>query len=267
MPVVTLPDGFKLNYRIDSSKHDARWLVFGNSVMTDLTIWDDQVAALAGSWNILRYDQRGHGASDAPSKPLDIETLASDLLAVIDTVGISRCIYIGLSMGVPTGIAAAAAKPQNFERLVLVDGQARSAPTGKAFWDDRIGIARDQGMNVLADQTVARWLRPSRHGSPQAERLHAMIARTSLGGFTACASALRQYDQSLALSRLEMPIHFIAGAEDGVMPSTMAALKEQVRQSSFTAIADAGHLPNFERPEQFNEILLSMLASNDNSED
>lgn len=252
-------DGVALNYRIDKADPAAPWLVFGNSLMTDLSIWDEQVAALAGNWNILRYDQRGHGRSGVTQAALDIPTLAKDLLALTDFVGIERCTYVGLSMGVPTGLAAFGARPDLFERLVLVDGQARSAATGRAFWEERIAFASEHGMAALAEQTVKRWLRPERHESQQAERLRDMIAATPLEGFVACASALREYDQSAVLSRLSIPVRLIAGAEDGAMPATMKAMAGQIADATFEALPDAGHVPNFEKPAEFNIALAAAL--------
>ncbi|NGN41132.1 alpha/beta fold hydrolase [Mesorhizobium sp. CGMCC 1.15528] len=252
-------DGVALNYRIDKADPAAPWLVFGNSLMTDLSIWDEQVAALASAWNILRYDQRGHGQSGVPVAALDIPTLAEDLLALIDFVGIERCTYVGLSMGVPTGLAAFGTRPELFERLVLVDGQARSAATGLAFWEERIAFAREHGMAALAEQTMKRWLRPKRYDSQQAERLQDMIAATQLEGFVACASALREYDQSAVLPQLDIPVRLIAGAEDGAMPATMKAIAGQIADAAFEALPDAGHVPNFEKPAEFNAALAAAL--------
>lgn len=261
MATCVLPGGSALNYRIDFAGAEAPWVVFGNSLMTDLSIWDDQVAALAGRFNLLRYDQRGHGASAIPSAAINFEQLGQDLLAVMDAAGVTRCSYVGLSMGVPTGLAAYAVRPQAFARLVLVDGQARSAATGQAFWAERIAFAREHGMGLLAEQTVRRWLRPSRHGLPMADRLGAMIAATPSAGFIVCAGVLRSYDLSALLDRIDVPVHLVAGAEDGAMPATMAAMKDVIAGATFTTIEDAGHIPNFERPEVFNVILEQALLA------
>ena len=55
-------NGITINYRIDGPER-APWLVFSNSLATSLAMWDEQAAALQTSFRVLRYDQRGHGAT------------------------------------------------------------------------------------------------------------------------------------------------------------------------------------------------------------
>ena len=55
-------NGISINYQIDGPE-GAPWLIFSNSLLTNLTMWDEQVAALKDSFRILRYDQRGHGGT------------------------------------------------------------------------------------------------------------------------------------------------------------------------------------------------------------
>lgn len=253
-----------LNHRIEraASEHGgdtAPWIVFGNSLMTDLSLWDAQVAALVGRFNILRYDQRGHGASAVPNEVQTIEQLSDDLIDLLDRCKIATCTYVGLSMGVPTGLAAYRKAPARFERLILVDGQASSSAASKAAWEERIAFGTANGMVAMADQTVRRWLRPERVAQPLGERLHAMIAATPLKGFIACATALQNYDEVAVLARVAVPTLLLVGQEDGAMPATMRAMAAAIPGATIQEIADAGHLPNYERPDLFNEILLSFL--------
>lgn len=238
----------------------APWIIFSNSLMTDLSLWDEQVAVLRGRFNILRYDQRGHGASVVPDSPQVIPSLADDVIDLLDRCKIATCTYVGLSMGVPTGLAAYRKAPGRFERLILVDGQASRTPVGKAAWDERIAFGRAHGMAAMADQTVRRWLRPERVALPLGERLHAMIAATPLEGFVACASALQNYDEAAVLKEIKVPTLLVAGSEDGAIPATMRAMAAAIPGAKFQEIADAGHLPNYERSLAFNEILLLFLT-------
>jgi len=65
------------------------------------------------------YDTRGHGRSDAPKGPYTLDQLVGDVIGLLDTLGIKRAHYCGLSMGGLTGIALAARHPERFERVVL----------------------------------------------------------------------------------------------------------------------------------------------------
>lgn len=138
---ITRPGGVSLNCLAEGPDGNAPWVVFGNSLMTDLSIWEAQVRALSDRFNVLRYDVRGHGASGIDETLLDFDILSRDLIAVMDGFSVEMCSYVGLSMGVPTGLAAYSDNRHRFQRLVFLDGQAQTAPTGRASWQERIDSA------------------------------------------------------------------------------------------------------------------------------
>ncbi len=252
-------EGATLHYRIDGAGEGKPWLVFGNSLLTSLAVWEAQVAALAGQFAILRYDQRGHGQSTISDGPVDFTLLGADLLALMDEAGIGNCTYTGLSMGVPTGLAAHARAPERFDRLVFVDGGAKTAATGKAFWEERIGLARQAGIGELAKATIERWFSPSTNDPEKRDRLRAMIAATPIDGFEQCARALQDYDFRDAVAGIDCPLLTIAGADDGVMPGTMDTVFGEVALRQAVTIPMAGHIPNYERPDEFNRALTAFL--------
>ena len=85
--VAEAADGTRLAYRPEGSG-DPVGLVHGLSGSHDL--WENQVPALAGRFQVITIDARGHGESDHPSEPWDVPTLAGDLVALLDHLGIGR---------------------------------------------------------------------------------------------------------------------------------------------------------------------------------
>lgn len=240
---------------------DAPWIVFGNSLVTDLSIWNAQAAALSDHYGVLRYDQLGHGKSGTSAGPVDFDMLGDDLLSVMDAAGIDRAVYVGLSMGVPTGLAAHKMAADKFTALVFSDGQAQTAPGGAAGWDQRIEGARATGMEAFAKETAGRWLTNATGPKKRAE-LTQMIASTSFQGFELCATALKNYDYSQQLARITCPTILVAGAEDGAMPKGMATkLQPAIARSEMHVIDGAGHVPCFEQPEAFTAILSRFLET------
>src|SRR5262249_18435003 len=77
----------------------APWLVFSNSLACDLSMWDPQAAALKSMFRILRYDQRGHGGTEAPAGRYTFDLLIADAVALLDGLSIPRAHFAGLSMG------------------------------------------------------------------------------------------------------------------------------------------------------------------------
>src|SRR5712691_4260267 len=99
-------NGITFNYAVDGTD-GAPWLVLSNSLATTLAMWDAQAAELKRAFRVLRYDQRGHGATDAPAGRYTFDLLIADALALIDALSISRAHFVGLSMGGATARSSA----------------------------------------------------------------------------------------------------------------------------------------------------------------
>ena len=84
-------NGISFNCRIEG-KRGAPWVVFSNSLATNLSMWDDQAAALADKFQILRYDHRGHGGTDAPGGKYSFDLLVADVIGLFDALEIERLI-------------------------------------------------------------------------------------------------------------------------------------------------------------------------------
>lgn len=250
--------GADLACRAEGPGAGAPWVVFSNSLVTNYGIWEPQAKALLNTYNVLRYDQRGHGQSTATTDPMNFTILGSDLLAVMDAAGMERGACVGLSMGVPTTLAAYEMAPERFTRLVFVDGMARTAPTGAATWAERIAFATENGMEALSRATAERWLQPDAPEEMVAA-LRAMVGAIPLEGFVQCARALQGYDYFAVSQALDLPVLAIAGANDGAMPDTMQRVFGALPRARMELVPEAGHVPNFERPDAFNALLRGFL--------
>ena len=73
-------NGITFNTEI-SGPENAPWLIFSNSLATNLHMWDPQAAELKNEFRMLRYDQRGHGETEAPGGRYTFELLCADVIA------------------------------------------------------------------------------------------------------------------------------------------------------------------------------------------
>ncbi|MGN6550702.1 MAG: alpha/beta fold hydrolase [Pararhizobium sp.] len=256
---VTL-NGLEFSCRVDGQDAAAPWLVFSNSLATNLTVWDAQVEVLADRFRILRYDQRGHGGTEVPAASYGLIDLGADAKALLDRFAIERCTFVGLSMGVPTALQLIADSPERIERLVLCDGQAQTAANGAKSWQERIAFAREAGMEAVADATVDRWFDTDFVGSGKAEGMRRMIAATPLEGYVGGACALQDYAYGEILPKIEVPALLIAGARDGAMPETMRQMSRMIAGARMVEIPGAGHIPNVEQAGAFNRVFETFLA-------
>ena len=99
---------------------EAPAVVLSNSLGSTHTMWDAQADALAEHFRVVRYDTRGHGGSPVPAGPYDIDDLADDVVALLDTLSVERAHFVGLSLGGMTGMRLAARNPERVGRLVVL---------------------------------------------------------------------------------------------------------------------------------------------------
>jgi 3-oxoadipate enol-lactonase len=254
-------NGISFNCQVQG-REGAPWVVFSNSLMTNLSMWDEQAVALSGDFRVLRYDQRGHGGTDAPAGAYDFNTLTADVLKLFDAFGIALAHFVGLSMGGMTAVALAEQHAARIDRLIPCDCGPASTPQSAQQWAERIALAKDKGMEALVEPTVGRWFTPEfMNSNKQAvDKVRAMVGTTPVNGFVGCASALSNFDLRPTLSGIRHPTLFLCGAKDASLGGTKA-LHAGVAGSKLIEIPDAGHISNIENPAVFTRAILDFLRA------
>jgi 3-oxoadipate enol-lactonase len=257
----TKANGITINYRIDGAE-GAPWLVFSNSLATSLAMWDEQAAALKDSFRVLRYDQRGHGETDAPSGRYPFDTLLADALGLLDALSIEKAHFAGLSMGGATALGLVERHPERFDRIIVCDSPCQSTPASSQQWEERIAIARKDGIGALVEPTVARWFPAETvaKNPPHLDKVRAMIRATPVNGFIGCAAALAAHDYAAAVATVKRPVLFLVGEKDGATAAAMRVLSEKLPGSRFVELAGAGHISNMDRPAEFTRAIRDFLA-------
>jgi len=237
------------------------WLLFSNSLGTNLGMWDPQMEAFGESFRIVRYDSRGHGRSDAPEGFYTIERLGRDALAILDALGIERTYYCGLSKGGMVGQWLGANAPERIERMALCSTAAHHpAPD---LWNKRIEVASGEGMEPLADGIIERWFTEGfrKSNTDEVAKVGAMVLSTPGVGYAGCSAAIRDMDQREAIKTITVPTLVVAGASDpATTPEQGRAIHESIDGSEFIVLDNAAHLSNIERPDAFNRAVLEFLT-------
>jgi 3-oxoadipate enol-lactonase len=258
----TKANGIAINYRVDGPE-GAPWLVFSNSLATNLAMWDDQARAFSGTFRVLRYDQRGHGASDAPAGRYPFDQLIADAVALMDALGIKQANFAGLSMGGATALGFAQKHPDRLDKVIVCDSPCQSTSTSSQQWEERIVVAQKQGMEALVEPTVGRWFPPEVMDAkpPHVDKVRAMIRTTPVNGFIGCAAALADHNYAGAVATVTRPVLFMAGEKDGVTPTAMRKLSTALPGSRYAELPGAGHISNMDRPDAFNQVLADFLKA------
>ena len=255
----TTSDGCRLAWRRDGTTGGTP-ILFANSIGTSLELWDPQIAALQNDFDIVRFDTRGHGRSDAPDGNYDLTTLARDVIAVLDAAGLDRANICGISMGGLTAMRLALDSPHRVHRLVLADTAAR---IGSAHsWEQRRDAVLTHGMAAIADAAMERFFSPAfrEHRPETVTRFRRALLATSATGYAGCCAALRDADLTRDVNRIENPTLVITGLRDvSTTPAQMRNLAGAIA-GSHVAELDAAHLSNVELPEEFSrQVAISFL--------
>jgi 3-oxoadipate enol-lactonase len=252
-------NGIDTYYRLDGPE-DGPVAMLGNSLMSNYTMWDDQMEALTANFRVLRYDQRGHGGTETTPGPYATALLAEDAHALTEALGIGPVHFVGLSMGGFTGQMLAVRHPEKVLSLTLCDTACVMPPV--SLWNERIEMARTEGIEVLVAGTLERWFTAPFHetGKAQLEKVRAMILGTGAEGYIACAEGIRDMFLCDKLSEIAVPTLILVGEGDPACPvSSAEALHAGIAGSDLIVIPESAHLPNIEQTAAFNEALTGFL--------
>lgn len=241
--------------------HDAPVLVLGPSLGTDAGLFDTQAAEFAGSHRVVRYDLRGHGGSEVVPGPCTVADLADDVLALLDSLGVGRFSYAGVSIGGAVGLELALRVPDRLERLAVLASAARFA--NAESYAERAQQVRAEGTAFLVPSRTGLWFTAefAEREPAEAERLLAMLRSTPAEGYAACCEAIAGFDIRDRIGQITAPTLVLAGAED---PATtgelMRELAEGIPGAQFVVVPGAGHLPNATHPAEVNAALREHLG-------
>lgn len=238
-------------------------VLMSNSLGAGLGMWDAQADWLARNRRVIRYDTRGHGASDAPEGPYSFDDLVDDALAVMDHFGVARADYVGLSLGGMTGLGLGLRAPERVGRLVVTAARADAPEPFLKSWDDRVAAVQAGGMEAIWPGTLDRWLTPDFAAShPEAvEKLRVDFVATAVAGYEGCARALQGLDYLRHLGGMTLPVLYISGEKDAGAPAAaMEAMAAATPGAGYLCIADAAHIVNVNKRDAFDTALGRFLG-------
>src|SRR5579863_7366032 len=248
----------RTHYELTGDKEPV--VVLSNSLGTDFSMWDPQMVELQQHFRVLRYDTRGHGKSSVTPGDYSIEQLGHDVLGLLDSLGLERVHFCGLSMGGMIGMWLGIHAPDRLQRLVLCNTAARIGT--KEIWNARIATVRKDGMKQVAAAVVERWFTPEFRAScgDAVAKAQRMLENTPPEGYASCCAAVRDMDQSNEVVGIKTPTLVVYGASDPVIPlSESQFLSDRIPESHKVELA-AAHLSNVEQPAAFTQAVSDFLV-------
>jgi len=250
-------NGIAIHWREDGDPTGVP-VVFCNSLGTDLRLWEALLPRLPGGFRYIRFDNRGHGLTEATPAPYRLDLLVDDAEAIIEATVGGPVIFVGLSIGGIIGQGLALKRSDLVTGLVLSNTTARFGTP--ETWQERIDRVEAAGIAAMTEDILDRWFSPSARGAPWMALWRAMVSRTPAAGYTGCCAALRDADLRDRIGALQLPVLCLTGSEDGpTSPEVMADTARLIDGARLEVIEGAAHLPCVENPEAYAAILTPFL--------
>jgi len=257
VPFITL-ENTRLFYRLEGA--DSRpSLVLSHSLGVDHGMWDPQMPALLDHFRVLRYDTRGHGASDVPPGEYTLERLGRDVIGLLDALGIGKAAFCGLSMGGMIGQWLGANATERLTHLVLANTSPFTGPEGM---EARRKAVLDSGMGAVEATVLGRFFQPetATRAPARYDSTRRTLLATNPAGYAGCCAAVRDMDNRALLKRIATPTLIIAGDRDVSTPweGHGELLAREIAHAKVVHLPTA-HLSNLERPHSFSAAVLGFL--------
>ena len=212
-------------------------------------IWQPQ-QQLSDRFRVITPDLRGHGKTPAPPGVYDMDLLARDVLALLDSLNISQAAIFGHSMGGYVTLAAWKLAPKRFLALGLVDSQAgadsEEARKGRLQTADKVAAS---GSQVVADAMLPKLFSPQleKDDSIVDDVRQIMLATSKDGIIGTLKGMAARSDSTPILSGITVPTLILTGDQDQIIPLEKAQAAT-IPGATLSIVEDAGHMPMLERP-------------------
>ncbi len=255
-----------LHYTLRLARNGAarKTIVLSHALGCDLSMWDQLANTLAEENNIVAYDHRGHGASEAPAGLYSMDDLAQDAARLVRELDCGPVVWIGLSMGGMVGQELAIRHPELVSALVIANSTSAYPDNVREVWQQRIATVGASGIEVIADAVMERYFhedfRTQRPGLVQAYRRR--LISTDQEGYIGCCNAVGTVDTTARLGQVQAPTLVIAGELDQGAPVSMSeTMVANIPGAKLVVLENASHVAVVEQPKAFAEAVQTFLRA------
>ncbi len=262
-------NGARLWYE-DTGVTTGHAVIFVHAAICDHRQWDKQTAPFAQKYRVIRFDMRGFGQSELPAGPF---SLSDDIGGVLDALGVERSAVIACSMGGSAAIDFALNQPERASALVLVGTGVGGGPSDIAPEEERLiaemeAAEKSGDVARLNDAMLRFWVDSPRRAPEQvAPGVRALVAEMidinnrRAGEWEHAQSQRTDPPAAQRLSEIHMPTLLIVGGDDALdVRETAELLEAGVAGARRVVMPGLTHVPNMERPDEFNQLVLDFLA-------
>ncbi|MCP5098413.1 MAG: alpha/beta fold hydrolase [Chloroflexi bacterium] len=229
------------------------------------TMWSPQIDELEGYVRVIAPDLRGHGNTDAVDGPYQMSQLADDCADLLGHLGVATPFVVcGLSMGGYVALEFYRRYPEYVAGLVLTATRAGAdSDEGKANRDKAVAGIQENGVDGLIDGMLPKLVtKETAVSDPDTLSFIRQIMEktTDVGAIGALQGMRDRSDSTDLLSEISVPTLIIHGKDDQLIPISEAeVMHKAIKNSKLVVLENAGHLPNLENVDEFNDVMIDFL--------
>ncbi len=253
-------DGVGLRYELSGSGE--RTLVLVHEMGGSLESWDDVAPRFAESRRVLRYDSRGAGMSQKVRGELGIDTMAGDIAALLDRLGISGKVALaGIAVGGAIALHFAARYPERASAVAVGSPATGIAPDRRAAALARIAQIETGMASAVEDAMLNGYVPELRGDIKRFERYRARWLGNDPASYATVCRMLAGLDMQDDLTRLRCPVLVIGGSLDRVRPPPLAAAVAQVIPGARYIEVRTGHYMAVQTPDLIFDCIDAFLRN------
>ena len=241
-------------------------IVFGHSMLFNLRMFDEQVAALKSNYRCVLFDFRGQGKSEVASDGYDLDNLAVDVSALIKELKCDPCHFVGFSMGGMVAMRIAFRHPELIKSLLLIDTSSEPDPDAGHFRNKMmLWVARNIGLAPIANKIISMFFGPAFLKDPERKDLRAswkkhFLSNSRTGLVHAVKGVLTRPGITDKLHSIEVPTLILWGDQDDLTDREKAEImNNNILNSELKIVPRAGHMSPVEEPAIVNELISEFL--------
>ncbi len=254
-------DGLALRYEL--SGKGGRTLVLVHEMGGSLESWDDVAPRFAQSRRVLRYDTRGAGMSQKVRGELGIDTMADDIVALLDALGIAgRVALAGIAVGGAIALHFAARYSERTSAVAVGSPAIGIAPDRRAAVLERVANIEAAGMAFAVANSMLHGYAPELRGDVKRfKRYRARWLGNDPASYSTIWRMLVGMDMQDELTRLRCPVLVIGGSLDRVRPPALAEAVANVIPDARYIEIPTGHYMAVQTPELISDRIDEFLRT------
>lgn len=257
-------NGIEMYYKIQGK---GKPLVLISGLTGDHTGWDTVVDKFAKHYQVITFDNRGVGQTDAPNTPYTLKLMAEDTITLINHLKLQKPHIVGSSMGGGITQMLGVHYGNKVDKLVILCSTAKWREAFCFVADLRLSFYKENISKETFVKTIMPWVFSSKFLEDKKNVSDAIKLtledphpQTEIG-YKRQLEALKKFDSRKELSKIKNPTLILAGEEDIIaLIKEGKELADKIPNSQYHCFKGTAHLPNLEMPDNFVKKVLDFLT-------